>query len=255
MNTSTSSSKALKQKGSQVNLNSASTLYFQIGLIISLLMAYFALEYAIVIPKPELSALSPTADLYEKAPESFKVYQEPLPIVEPEPKLKNKVLNPTLTTIEDQSPEKETGIIDESFTDPQPNLNPNDIAVYHVPTDVVIDEAFVQRVPVFPGCERETTNESRKKCFSTKLQKLIQKNFNTDIAQQYGLTGKQNIGVQFEIDTNGNVTQIKARAPHPELQKEAIRVLNKIPTMQPGQQNNNKVTVRYALPIKFEIHH
>lgn len=253
MNTSTS--KTLKQKGSQVNLKSASTLYFQIGLIIGLLMAYFALEYTIVLPKPELSTLSTTVDLYEKAPESFKVYQEPLPINEPEPKFKNKVLNPTLTTIENQSPIKESGIVDESFLDPQPNLNPNDIAVYHVPTEVVIDEAFVQRVPVFPGCERENTNQARKKCFSTKLQKLIQKNFNTDIAQQYGLTGKQNIGVQFEIDTNGNVTQIKARAPHPELQKEAIRVLNKIPTMQPGLQNNNKVTVRYALPIKFEIHH
>ena len=73
---------------------------------------------------------------------------------------------------------------------------------------------------------------------SDKISKLIGKTFNTDIGSNYGISGRQKISTQFTIDKYGNVTDIKTRGPHPALEKEANRVINKIPKMQPGLQRH-----------------
>jgi protein TonB len=70
---------------------------------------------------------------------------------------------------------------------------------------------------------------------SEKISKLIRKKFNPDLADGLGLSGKQKIDVQFKIDKTGKVTDIKTRAPHARLEKEAERVINKIPQMTPGR--------------------
>ena len=61
------------------------------------------------------------------------------------------------------------------------------------------------------------------------------------------------IDVQFKIDQTGKVVDIKTRAPHPALEKEAKRVINKIPEMKPGMQQDKPVGVLYNLPIKFNV--
>lgn len=67
------------------------------------------------------------------------------------------------------------------------------------------------------------------------------------------MTGKQKINVQFTIDKKGHVTNIKTKSPHPQLDKEAVRVINFIPEMTPGKQNNKDVGVIYNLPIVFQV--
>lgn len=237
------------------NFKRETTLYFQIGLIICLLMSYFALEYAFTTEQTDLVKVTTTTDNYEITPEPYKVYVESQPIIKkPRQEQKSVEFSSNITEIDNESQESESNLIDTSLTDDKNKLNPNEVNVYNAPVDVTIPLNFVQKVPVFPGCEKAISNEESKKCFSEKIGKLIQKHFNTGIAQEYGLTGKQNIGVQFNVDTNGNVAEIKTRAPHPELEKEIKRVLNKIPKMQPGEQNNVPVKVQYALPINFVIH-
>ncbi len=88
---------------------------------------------------------------------------------------------------------------------------------------------------------------------SEKISKLIRKKFNPDLADGLGLSGKQKIDVQFKIDKTGKVTDIKTRAPHARLEKEAERVINKIPQMTPGRQSNKNVGVIYSLPIIFKV--
>lgn len=44
-----------------------------------------------------------------------------------------------------------------------------------------------------------------------------------------------------------------ARGPHSVLEEEAKRVIEKIPTMQPGLQQNKPVDVIYTLPIMLQI--
>lgn len=112
--------------------------------------------------------------------------------------------------------------------------------------------AIIENVPVFPGCERGN-NENKRKCMSEKIAKFVQRKFNTDLAGDLGLTGRQRISVIFKIDKIGNVTGVRARAPHPRLKEEAIRVISLLPKMEPGLQKGKPVIVPYSLPIIFEV--
>ena len=57
----------------------------------------------------------------------------------------------------------------------------------------------------------------------------------------------------FKIDKRGNVTSVRARAPHPRLEKEAVRVIKLLPKFEPGKQRGKAVIVPYSLPIIFQV--
>ena len=114
--------------------------------------------------------------------------------------------------------------------------------------------AAIDQVPSFPDCGTLGSNEEKRKCMSKKITELVRENFNTKLANDLGLIGRQRINVIFKIDTEGNITEVKSRAPHPGLQEEAERVVKSIPQMQPGKHNGEAVTVQYGLPIIFQVH-
>ena len=103
----------------------------------------------------------------------------------------------------------------------------------------------------------QAVKEIKKKlrdCLSKKVQKFVGKKFNVDLAQDLGLTpGKKRIFVMFKIDKNGNITGIRARAPHKRLEAEAKRVVGLLPKMKPGRQRGRPVGVKYSLPISFIV--
>ena len=110
----------------------------------------------------------------------------------------------------------------------------------------------IEQVPVYPGCE-SGSNVEQKKCMAQKISELVNTNFNVKLANELKLSGKQKIYVSFKIDNQGNVTNIRSRAPHPELEKEAARVVKMLPKMTPGMQDGKAVNVPYSLPIIFKI--
>lgn len=112
--------------------------------------------------------------------------------------------------------------------------------------------AVVDQVPAFEGCE-EWLDDPRKNCTSKKIGNFVNENFDTSLGEKLGLTGVNRVLVQFKIDRTGQVVDAQARAGHPELEAEAIRVINSIPKMTPGQQNGNPVSVMYSLPIVFQV--
>ena len=118
--------------------------------------------------------------------------------------------------------------------------------------NVEVPFSTVQNVPIFPGCDKGN-NEARRKCMSQKITKFVQRKFNTDLAGDLGLSGRQRISVIFKIDKNGDVVGVRARAPHPRLVKEATRVVNLLPKMKPGKQRGKAVVVPYSLPIIFQV--
>ena len=113
--------------------------------------------------------------------------------------------------------------------------------------------AVIENVPVYPGCEKKRSNAEKKKCMSEKVQKFVQKKFNTELAGDLGLEGRQRIAVQFKIDKNGDVVNVRARAPHPKLEQEAVKVVKALPKMVPGRQRGTAVGVLYSLPILFQV--
>ncbi len=113
----------------------------------------------------------------------------------------------------------------------------------------------IENVPVYYGCNEKLSNADLKNCMSKKLVKHVSANFNTDIATNLGLPdGRVRINVIFKINKEGKVVDIQARAPHPALEKEAIRVIGLMPDMdKPGYQKGKPVIVPYSLPIVFQI--
>ena len=126
-----------------------------------------------------------------------------------------------------------------------------DIEIEEVEEDVEVPFAVIENVPVFPGCKG--SNSKKKKCMSEKIAKFVQRRFNTDLAGDLGLSGRQRINVIFKIDKRGNVTSVRARAPHPRLEKEAVRVIKLLPKFEPGKQRGKAVIVPYSLPIIFQV--
>ena len=249
-----SNTKMRKSQKHDVNLQKNSMLYFQIGLILCLLGTYglFEMKFekkGIVIPV--VSTIDEIAEVH------VKTY-----VVEPEVKVEKQVKQQPKLLVD-----KPPVIVDNDFDIVDVIIDLNKPIILNKPIDAgnlgdiekPIDEIEifnmkdVEVVPIYPGCEKATSNEERVKCMSQKLGKLIQRKFNTDLAVDLGLSGLQKIDVQFKIDKNGHITEIITRAPLQQLEDEAKRVVNKIPQMIPGKQRNEPVSVLYNLPIMFQV--
>ena len=115
----------------------------------------------------------------------------------------------------------------------------------------IVEISSVNQVPVFPGCEDAT---NKKDCFTEKIAEFIKKNYNWDLNKNLGIdAGEKPVYVQFVIDKTGNISDVKARGPNVDLEKEAVRVIRSLPQMQPGEENGKKVSVKYTLPIRLAI--
>ncbi len=137
--------------------------------------------------------------------------------------------------------------------DPQSVTKSEPLEVIEVEQDIEVPFAVVEEVPIMLSCQDLQTNLERKTCLSQNVAKHVNKHFNTGIAKTLGLQGKQRISVIFKINKKGNVVEAKARAPHPELEKEAIRVIELLPQFKPGLHKGKPVTVPYSLPILFQV--
>ena len=103
--------------------------------------------------------------------------------------------------------------------------------------------------PVFPGCEKK---KNKRKCFQKKMLNHISKNFQyPEIAQKIGIEGR--VYVQFVIDKDGSITGIRTRGPDKNLEKEANRIIAKLPKMTPGKQRGRPVRVPFSIPITFRL--
>lgn len=128
----------------------------------------------------------------------------------------------------------------------------NDPFFADVLNNIDVPFGIVDQVPVFPGCEN-LSNVDQKDCMSKNISMHVNKNFNTNIGKENRLVGIQRIIVIFKIDSEGNITDVRSRAPHPTLEAEAIKVIKTLPTMIPGEHKGKKVNVSYSLPIVFQI--
>jgi protein TonB len=113
--------------------------------------------------------------------------------------------------------------------------------------------AVIEEVPVYPGC-KGSNNAELKDCMSAEISKFVSKHFDMKKIQSLNLPPKRyRTAVQFKIDKNGNVTDVHARAEHPDIETEAVRVVSNLPQMKAGKQKGENVGVLYSLPILFII--
>ncbi|MCH2490200.1 MAG: energy transducer TonB [Flavobacteriales bacterium] len=256
--TKITSSVSNRDKKKSVNIKWNSARYFQVGLIVSLLLVIAIMESGITftatasVPKDtfifeEDSNYDFELEVPKKEETAPKKEVQPKKRVEQKTVLSNKLevaSNKTEiieTEISSTEPDVETPVPSKPATPkPKPDLGDRDVL-------------NVEFVPVFPGCESLGTNQAKVDCMSSKIGEFVSRKFRTENFSYLDSGDLQRIHVQFKIDVNGNVTDIKARAPDKGLEREAIRVIGKLPDMIPGRQGSQNVNVVYSMPILFKL--
>lgn len=125
----------------------------------------------------------------------------------------------------------------------------DEVEFIEILVDIPVPFSVIEDVPVFPGCENE---KDKRSCFNTMMQKHIIKNFRyPEIAQEMGVQGR--VSVMFEIQKDGSIGKVRMRGPDRNLEKEAARIIGKLPKMTPGKQRGNAVRVPFSIPITFKL--
>ncbi len=235
------------KKNPKANVGRNSSLYFAIGLALMLFLTNYAINYK-TYDKSDIDIGQLNLDDLD---------EEEIPITEqlqtPPPPPPPPAAPEEIEIVEDEEEVEET-VIESTEVDQETEImEVEEIVVEEVEEEVEVAFHVIENVPVFPGCEKKKGNEAKKKCMSEQFQKFVGKKFDRDLAGDLGLSGRIRINCYFKIDKSGNITNIGARSPYPQLDKEAKRVIGLLPKMKPGRQRGKSVTVPYAVPIIFQV--
>ena len=235
-----------QKKNPKANVGRNSSLYFAVGLVLMLFITNYAINYKTYDKSAiDIGQLNLDEELEEDVPITEQLQTPPPP---PPPPAAPEVIE----VVEDEEEVEETVIESTETSQEEEIVEVEEVEVEEVEEDLEVPFSVIENVPVFPGCEKGS-NEDKKACMNKKMQKFIQKKFDTDLAGDLGLSGIQKISVFFKIDKTGEIVDVKARAPHPRLEQEAKRVVGLLPKMKPGKQRGKAVRVPYFLPIKFQV--
>ena len=229
-----------KKKNSKADLRKYSGLFFAAGLCLILFISWQAIEFKSYERQYDLESLNVEDDDDEEIPITEQIKTPPPPPPPPAPEI--------IEVVEDEEEIEET-IIESTETDQEEVVE--EVEVLEEEVDVDVPFAIIEDVPLFPGCERVPKSD-RRKCFQEQIQKHISKNFRyPEIAQEMGIQGR--VFVQFMIGKDGNISGIRTRGPDKNLEKEANRIISKLPRMTPGKQRGRPVRVPFSIPITFRL--
>ena len=232
-------------------LDKYGTVIMQLSLVLALFIVLQLLEYE----KPYTNMVFNNVE----KPYDFRFDYEPMVIVKKEAKVEKlkKIHKPIIldeiTTVIDAKTQSDIILLDDPMVDEIAVVLKNvveeaeDITPEFFHFDMIID------APVFKGCEGLSKGEN-KKCFARKIQQFVISRFDIDLAQELGLrSGKHRMYVQFMISKNGDVVNIKIKAPHKRLKKEVKKIISKLPKFIPGKQLSKPVKVKFTLPVTFSV--
>ncbi len=224
------------KKTPKADLENKKTLFTEIGLAIALGLCLVAFEYSTQEVKIDLEAM----------PEEVVVEEEQAPVtrqeeVKPPPPPPPPKMADVLNIVDDNVElDDEAALFDSEF-DEEAEVEFQEVEVEE---EVVEDteEVFiiVEQMPQFPGGD-----EALLKYLATSVKYPV-------IAQENGIQGR--VFVSFVIDKNGDVTNVRVARPFdPNLDKEAVRVVQSMPKWTPGKQRGKAVKVSYNVPINFVL--
>ena len=213
------------KKNPDISLENKKGLFFQIGLITTLVIVLGAFEWKSYEKVDYNLGQLNLDDLEEEIIPITKQEVKPPPPPPPPPEV--------IEIVEDEVEIEEELEIEDTESD-------EDIAIeIEEESD---DEFFmvVENMPEFPGGDLG-------------LMKYIQKNVKyPPIAKEYNITGK--VYVSFIVDKSGSVTNVKiVRGVDKNLDAEALRVVKSLPKYKPGKQRGKPVRVMFTIPINFTL--
>lgn len=240
----------LPKKYPKADLNRYSSLFFVIGLAISLFTVWRLLELK-VYDKPQsdgLSVVEVMDNIDEAVPMTQQLNTPPPP---PPPSA------PDVIEIVDDVDEVEETVIESTESSQEKFVEDavvqiDDIQVAEEEEEVEVPFSVIEHVPVYPGCEKYASEKDRFKCFNDKVLEHIKQNLiYPQTAQDMGISGR--VSITFNIDNKGRVADIQKRGPDRMLEAEAERIIKLLPQMKPGTQRGKAVKVNYGIPINFVL--
>ena len=235
------------KKNPKSNLENYSKIFMQIGLVLALFVTYAAIEQKTYDRNiGDLGSANMTAEMEEETVITIK--PEITPPKSPPPPTPEKI-----EIVEDEKEVEET-VIESTETDETEAVEVEEIVEIEEVEEVIEDVSFliIEDVPVFPGCKG--SKSELKACFSKMVQKHFSRKFDAELPNELGLSsGRKRVFIGFKIDKNGNVVNIQARAPHPKIKKEVLKVMNQLPKMKPGRQRGKAVGVKYSIPFTLIV--
>ncbi len=237
------------KKNPKSDVSRNSSIYFAVGLALMLGITYLSINYK-TYDKSDIVADSLNLDdeLEEEVPITEQLVTPPPP--PPPPPAAPEIIE----VVEDEEEVEET-VIESTETEMDTEIvEVEEVEVEEVEEDIEVPFSVIENVAVFPGCEKKKGNAAKKDCMNEKVNKFINKKFNTELASDLGLPpGRKRIFVSFKVSKTGNIVQIGARGPHPGLEKEAKRVIGLLPKMKPGRQRGKAVVMPFSIPIVFAV--
>ena len=212
------------KENSKVSLENKKSMFFQIGLAVTLLAILIAFEWKSYDKSNYNLGDLNLDDMEEEIIPITRQEVKPPPPPPPPPEI--------IEIVEDEVEIEKELEIEETETDED--------EIIEIEED---DEEFimvVENMPEFPGGDLG-------------LMKFIQKNVRYPaIAKEYNITGK--VYVSFIVDKQGNVTNVKiVRGVDKNLDAEAKRVVSSLPKYKPGKQRGKPVRVMFTIPINFTL--
>ena len=223
-----------EKKSPKANLENKKLMFIQIGMIISLLIAWLAFEHK-SYDKREIdpSLLNREVVLDEEMVEITKQEeQKPQPVEVPK----------QTTQLEIVQDDVEVEDIEINAEVDQQEVIDDYVPVEVEEEEVVEQEIFqiVEEMPAFPGGE-------------AKLMEYVAKNIKyPQIARETGIQGRVFVG--FVVEPDGSVSNVKVlRGIGGGCDEEAMRVVKSMPKWKPGKQRGKAVRVSYMLPVNFKL--
>jgi protein TonB len=226
------------KKTPRANLEKDKSLHLLMGLVVALAILFVGFEWG--EKDIEVATDSGLTAVIDEEDIDMTVQNEPPPPPPPEPEI---IKEPDiLEIVEDE--EKVESIQIASSEDDASHAQTETYVAPVVEEEEEVDENFVfvtvEKMPEFPGGDLA-------------LMKWIQNNMNyPTIAVENGIQGL--VACQFTVNADGSVEDVQVVRPvDPNLDKEAIRVLKKLPKFKPGEQRGKPVRVKYSVPVRFKL--
>ncbi|BCY28151.1 energy transducer TonB [Flavobacterium okayamense] len=240
-----------------------SFIYFQLGLIGTMLIVLFVLEFQFKEAVKEIKTFTLNEPIDEPFDGVFTIIENNDTEVKPEKVVKPQVKVPLdVTEVEVKDNDEQ---IKETDINTQDNVSSNEGSeikndetnntsgnVVSKPVNPTIFN--VERLPMFPECAGLSRTE-QKACFDEQLMKAVMRNLSyPDVDLENGKQGTALI--EFVIDEKGNITNVKAldnKRATVTMQKAAEKAVKKLPKLIPAKMGEDNVRIKYSIPISFRI--
>ena len=221
-----------EKKSPKANLENKKLMFTQIGLIISLAVAWVVFEIK-SYDKRQFADIDRAVEIVEEEMvEITKQEQKPQPVEVPKQTTQIQVVEDDVEVddVEINAEVDQNEVIEEYVA---PEVEDEEVVEAEVFT-------IVEEMPEYPGGLNKLTD-------------YLSKNIKyPQMARESGIQGR--VFVNFVVEPDGSVSNVNVmRSLGGGCDEEAVRVVKNMPKWKPGRQRGKAVRVSYILPIVFKL--